>query len=104
HDDLQAALTATVNLVDGVVSPESVHASERVVEDDGRVRAVGVQFQLREEKRQSQRRPVAATQRVPEARPAWWCLRVSEVNGIAVDDDLIAGARRAAAIGMRRLA
>ena len=101
HHHLCAGLPAPVNLVNRMAAPETVHASERVVEHNDLIGSVSVLLQLGKEEGERERAPVAAAQRVLETRPVGRRRRVPEIDGVLIDDDLIARAGRASAISMR---
>jgi hypothetical protein len=68
HDHLRAGASATLDLLDRAILPESALAVERVIEDDDLARVLGIVFQLGEEERQGKRALVAGADRVAEAR------------------------------------
>jgi hypothetical protein len=97
HDHLGAVFPASQDLVDRVTSPETVHARERIVEHSD---LPGPEIRKKEGERQSA--AVAGAQGVLEAGPVGGRGRIPEVDRVLIDQDLIARARRAAAVSMRR--
>jgi hypothetical protein len=69
HNDLEATLHTSANLVNGLVAAEGVQARKRIVEDNYLATALSVLFKFREKKAQSEGAAVASTQRVPKAWP-----------------------------------
>ena len=71
------------------VTPESVLAIKGVVEHNYLVCQGLVSFQVSEEERKGEGRPVARTERVLEARHGRRRLIVAKIDGSAVNDKLI---------------
>ena len=65
-------------------------AVEGIVEHNNLVRKTLVTLEIGDEEGESERGTVARAQGVLETGPACWGLGIAEVNGGAVDDQLIA--------------
>ena len=92
QDDLRARLPALVNLINRVIPPEAVEARKRIIENDDLSGARCILFQFRKEKRERQRAPVARTERVPKTRSVCRRRRIPNIDGVLIDDNLIARA------------
>lgn len=102
HNDLCASFSASLNLVSRVIAPEAVQACEGIIENDNLDGPVRILLQLRQKEGEREGTPVARAESIPEARPVRRRPRISEINCVLIDEDLVARTWWPAPVGVRR--